>query len=243
MSRSGFQTGTGQEHAMERGLSMTCILIIDSHTPELLAADATHGASFVRTLLALDPTLELRVVAPYAAPLRPEQLSGVDGVIFSGSGVTWSVDAPEGRAVWDAMELVFEVGQPCWGSCNGMQLAACILGGTVGAAPAGFEVGLAQDLTLSNTGSQHPMMAGRQDGFAVPCIHRDEVLDVPDGAQVLASNAHSVVQAMVYEKSGVNFWGTQYHPELSTLDIADVVRGRGLFHQYPIDVEALDAWC
>ena len=57
------------------------------------------------------------------------------------------------------------------------------------------------------------MLAGREDGYAVPCVYRDEVTVLPDGAVVLARNAHSPVQAMAYERDGVRFWGVQYHPE------------------------------
>lgn len=64
------------------------------------------------------------------------------------------------------------------------------------------------------------MMAGRNNGFSVPCVHRDEVQKLPEGAVLIASNAHSPVQAMVYEANGVDFWGAQYHPELMMKDVA-----------------------
>ncbi len=52
---------------------------------------------------------------------------------------------------------------------------------------------------------------------------------MPDGAVLIAENAHTAVQAMVYAEGGVDFWGTQYHPESSPQDIAVYVRARGIF--------------
>ena len=113
--------------------------------------------------------------------------------------------------------------------CNGLQLAAVVLGGDVGASPNGFEMGPARNLTRSDAGAGHAMMAGRGDGFAVPCIHRDEVQKLPEGAVLVAGNEHSPVQAMVYEAGGVDFWGTQYHPEMSMADVASSLAGDELF--------------
>jgi GMP synthase (glutamine-hydrolysing) len=158
--------------------------------------------------------------------------AGVDGVIFTGSGETWATDAPEAAPQRAAMELAFGTGLPVWGSCNGLQLAAVVLGGAVGAAPNGVEIGLARDIQLTDAGRSHPAMAGRLPGFAVPCIHRDEVQRLPTGAQLLASNAHSPVQAMAYAKGGVDFWGAQYHPELTPQYIADLIRRRGRLNEF-----------
>jgi GMP synthase (glutamine-hydrolysing) len=76
-------------------------------------------------------------------------------------------------------------------------------------------------------------MAGRSSGFSAPCIHRDEVTALPSGMVVLAGNAHSQVQMAVYEGQGVQFWGSQYHPELGLADIADYLRLRdGVFARH-----------
>lgn len=195
------------------------ILIVESNSRALLAEGRSGAMSFVRTLLAIAPECALEIVAPYAAAFDPSAARDADGVIFTGSGVMWATDAPEAAPLRNAMEQVFAQSIPSWGSCNGLQLAAVVLGGGVGASAKGREDGLARDVQLMEPG--HAMMSGRQNGYAVPCIHRDEVTKVPTGAQVLAGNAHSPVQAMVYEQDGVSFWGTQYHPEMTLADVAD----------------------
>ncbi|SFL70041.1 type 1 glutamine amidotransferase [Shimia aestuarii] len=208
---------------------MTIVLIIESNTPELLAGGKSASAFFLRSLHGLDASLTLKVVCPYAAPPPADIYDGVDGIIYTGSGVNWATDAPEAAPLRAEMERSFEQNLPVWGSCNGLQLAAVVLGGTVAASPNGFEIGPARDIRLSKEGAAHPMMTGRESGFSAPCVHRDEVRTLPDGATLIAGNSHSPVQAMTYGKGGVDFWGTQYHPEMRMADIAASTGGRGLF--------------
>ncbi|MEO1108544.1 MAG: type 1 glutamine amidotransferase [Pseudomonadota bacterium] len=219
---------------------MTGFLIVEGNTPNMVARGHSGARGFVNTLSALVPEAELRISNPYEGKLNEADLQGMDGIIFTGSGVHWSVDAPDGAAQHDAMEFALSANLPIWGSCNGLQLAMFVLGGAVGASPVGMEVGMARDLAVTEDGAVHPMMAGRVSGFAVPCIHRDEVQVLPDGAMLLAENTHSKVQAVAYECDGIRFWGVQYHPELSLKDIGDYVRGRGIFSTHEGLADDLD---
>jgi len=203
---------------------MTTILILEGQSPEIVSSGHSYAAPFVESLSALWSSVKCRTHQPYLHGLNNADLTGIDGVVFTGSGVDWNVFDPRGAAQCRAMETVFAAGLPVWGSCNGMQLITAILGGSVRKAPAGLEVGLARDLWLTEAGRHHPMMAGRTNGFSVPCIHRDEVDELPDSAVLLASNTHSRVQAIAYEADGIDFWGTQYHPELRPSNIARTLR-------------------
>ena len=126
------------------------------------------------------------------------------------------------------MRAVFVARLPAYGSCNGLQMVAHVLGGTCGAAPAGREDVVALGLTLSPAAEAHPMMQGRDAVFAAVCVHRDEVQTLPAGAVVLAGNGHSKVQAMVYEQDGVCFLGSQYHPEYSARHVGEILRDIGV---------------
>ena len=203
---------------------MTTILIVESNSVAMVEAALARGDTglaeqFAGALLAIDPDLAIRTVAPYAK--EELDLDGVDGVVFTGSGVEWSTDDTRAAPLHSAMALALKSGLPVHGSCNGMQLAASVLGGKVGASPNGCEDGLACDVQLTDAGRAHPMLAGRRDGYAVPCVHRDEVQELPVDAVLLASNAHSPVQAFAYNAHGADFWGCQYHPEYSPGFVAD----------------------
>ena len=219
---------------------MTHILILESNTPDRVAKGMADAQPLLRTLPDLAEGVELSVAEPYATPLDPGLLADVDGVIFTGSGVDWCVDDPRATPLVDAMRLAFAAGVPVWGSCNGMQLAAVVLGGQCGASPNGREDGLARDIALTPEGRDHPMMEGRRDGFAVACVHRDEVTALPEGATLLAANAHSPVQAFAYDRDGVDFWGVQYHPEYSGPHVAVSLRSRPGLEQMAADLEQVE---
>lgn len=199
---------------------MTTILILEGQSPDIVQNGHSYLAAFVTCLMGIDPSLILVGKNPNLHKITQKDFDGVDGIIFTGSGVEWNTSDPRGQAQVNAMREAFNSGKPIWGSCNGFQLMASVLGGAVGESPNGFEGGLAKGLTLTEAGKTHPMMKGRADGDAVPCIHRDEIQTLPEGAVLLAGNAHSPIQAAVYEKDGIDYWGAQYHPELTPAFIA-----------------------
>ncbi|MDB2334819.1 type 1 glutamine amidotransferase [Planktomarina temperata] len=200
---------------------MTRILIVDSNGLGLPAL----GPGFAAVLQKLSGSITYSLCAPYLGQALPDEV--FDGVVFTGSAVAWCVDAPEGQALRDIWRQVTRWQVPIWGSCNGMQLAAFMLGGICAASPRGDEEGLAEAITLTDIGREHPMMQGRASQFRVPCVHRDEVQRLPNGAVLLAGNAHSPVQAFAYETADISFWGTQYHPEFSRADVATWLADRG----------------
>ena len=204
---------------------MTQVLIIDSN-PADLERDAglpRDGALYAEALRACDASVGIDIVAPYDGDTTPD-LSGYDGIVFTGSRVDWAVDDPRAAPLAAVMRAALAAGRPIMGSCNGMQLAVLMLGGTCAASPNGREDGLARDIRITEAGLAHPMMAGRESGYAMPCIHRDEISALPEGAVLLAGNAHSPVQAFCYEQDGLRVWGVQYHPEYSAPYIAGVMK-------------------
>ena len=217
------------------------ILIIESDPPDRLAEGAGGAQPFVDTFARIAPDVEPCIAEPYARPLTDEDWRDVAGVVFRGSGVEWNTADARAEPLARAMRQSFDRALPVWGSCNGMQLAACVLGGAVGVSPNGFEGGLARDLTFTDAGAAHPMFAGREDCFAVPCVHRDEVTRLPEGACLLAGNDHSGVQAFFYARDGVDFWGSQYHPEYSVAHVADMLRAPRHGGRYADLVEDLSA--
>ena len=183
---------------------MTRVLIVDFNGPGLLAL----GQCFAAVLQALLRRITCSFCAPYLGQALPDEV--FDGVVFTGSAVTWCVDAPEGQALRDIWRQVTRWQVPIWGSCNGMQLAAFKMGGVCAASPHGDEDGLAEAITSTDIGRYHPMMQR-----------------LPVGARLLAGNTPSLVQAFAYDTANFSFWGTQYHPEFSIADFATWLADRG----------------
>ncbi|MEE9336066.1 MAG: type 1 glutamine amidotransferase [Granulosicoccaceae bacterium] len=224
---------------------MKTILILEGNSKSL-AEDArsrvgvTPAENYGRALKSQDSNISYRIIAPYETSLNEGDFENVDGVVLTGSGVPWSVDAPEAAPLRSAVTSVFDKGLPVLGSCNGMQLAAVILGGIIGASPNGMEIGLALDINRTQEGKQHPLLKGREDCYAVPCVHRDEVQKLPEKAILLAENAHSPIQAFSYECEGIDFWGMQYHPEFTAAWVANLLRTPETIWQNSDKADALD---
>jgi GMP synthase (glutamine-hydrolysing) len=198
---------------------MPRVLIVESNPAGLSArlerlAGGSYGVIYAAQLKAVRAEMVTMITSPYDGDPLPD-LTGFNGVVFTGSSVDWNTHDVRVAPLADAMRAVFAAGLPVLGSCNGMQLAATLLGGRSDLSPNGREDGLARDIRITQAGAAHPLLSGRTDGYAVPCVHRDEVIQLPAGAVLLAGNTHSKVQAFAYEAQGVKFWGMQYHPELS----------------------------
>lgn len=216
---------------------MPRILIVESNPYDVskaLAArtGATLADVYAASLTTIDGTAEIEIISPYDGDDTPD-MTEFDGVVFTGSSVEWNTDDDRAAPLADVMRAAFAAGRPVIGSCNGMQLAASILGGSSAASPNGREDGMATGIELTEAGRSHPMMAGRRDGFAVPCTHRDEVVRLPEGAVRLAGNSHSEVQVFAIDRDGIDFWGMQYHPEFSP---SYVGRYLGDMHRVPPQV-------
>ena len=213
---------------------MTRVLIVESSSPALAAQRRSENRSapqnFARVFQDSNPEVHITVAEPYVQQLSKADLEGVDGVVFTGQGDPWAADDPRAAEIRDACELVFQHSLPTIGVCFGLQIATVVLGGQIVASPNGIESGIAKQIQLTDQGRAHEMMQGRAPLFAVPCGHRDEVSQMPDGATLLASKAHSQVQAMSYRAGGLEFWGTQYHPEVAPSTIAEAFReGTSMF--------------
>ena len=224
---------------------MTHILIIESNPAAESArlqelGGASCGELYAAALTSLRSDLKTTIIAPYDGD-DVDDLSLFDGVAFTGSSVEWNTDDVRAEPLAAVMRRCFEAGLPVIGSCNGMQLAASILGGSTAESPNGREDGLAGNIKLTDAGKTHPMMAGREDGYAVPCTHRDEVVRLPDSAVLLAGNNHSAVQAFAIEQDGIDFWGMQYHPEFDVGFVGRYLSGSGrLTDPVAADLEVAD---
>jgi GMP synthase (glutamine-hydrolysing) len=105
-------------------------------------------------------------------------------------------------------------------------VAVTAAGGEVRANPRGREFGFGRRILLSDAGREHPLFAGKPATFEAPTIHRDEIAALPAGAATLATNDFGL-QAAAFTHGRGTFWGVQYHPEYSFIDIAAVAERYG----------------
>jgi GMP synthase (glutamine-hydrolysing) len=154
-------------------------------------------------------------------------LSDFDGVVWTGSSLNAYERDIRITAQRRLADRVFAAGLPVFGSCWGLQICTVALGGTVRLNPVRREVGLAENITPTESGRSHPMLAGRPASFNAFAAHTDEVEELPDGAVVLAGNEVSAVQAMSVEHGSLSLWAVQYHPEFDHRTVVAIMRRTG----------------
>ena len=99
-------------------------------------------------------------------------------------------------------------------------------GGRCAASPRGREFGAARRIELTADARSHPLYRDKPAIFDAFTSHVDEVVELPDGARLLASNEWSRVQAAAIEHGRSEFWAVQYHPEYDLHEVASLCRLR-----------------
>jgi GMP synthase (glutamine-hydrolysing) len=152
------------------------------------------------------------------APELPEDVERFDGVVVTGSrsSVYWDEQWIEPTREW--VRTAAEAGIPCLGVCWGHQLLADALGGEV-AAMGEYEIGYRE---IEQTGDS-VLLSGIDDRFTAFTTHSDEVVGLPEDAEVLAENDYSI-HAFRYGRA----FGVQFHPEYDPETAREVTLGKDL---------------
>jgi len=159
----------------------------------------------------------LEVCRPYTGDALPD-LTSYDGVLVLGGEMGATDDdtvawlTPLKAGIRDAVAA----GTPLLGICLGHQVMAVALGGTVERNPLGKTVGL-QPIGWSEDAADDDWVGDRTGDECAIHWNGDVVVDLPDGAVVLARSPDGEVQVARY---GPRTWGIQAHPEADL----DVVR-------------------
>lgn len=186
-------------------------------------AGKSSGETYAATLAQMRPGVATTIVSPTdddTPTFTAERLARFDAVFLTGSPMHVYDDGPEVRRQLEFMRRVFASGTPSFGSCAGLQIAVAAAGGRVRKMPERMEAGIARRISATEAGRTHPLLAGRPPSWDAAALHGDEVLELPAGATLLASNAVTQVQAAEIRHDGGVFWGVQYHPELALREIA-----------------------
>ena len=205
-------------------MSAPRVLIIDGNRAairdqQVAAGGSPSGEGYARTLEQL-AQVRCDIVRPADAEVRLGQpLAAYDGVAITGSALNVYDGGAHIERQIELARATFTAGVPFFGSCWGMQVAVAAAGGSVRPNPLGREFGFARRIELSEAGRRHPMFGGKPAVFEAITVHRDDIGELPAGAQVLAVNDMGVQALELRHGRGV-FWGVQYHPEYSFAEIA-----------------------
>lgn len=150
-----------------------------------------------------------------------------DGFIWTGSDLTvYHVDDSRVSGQIEFARTLMSSGAASYGSCWGIQMAALVGGGEVAVNPRGREWGIARGIELNEAARTSPMLAGKPTVFDAFIMHLDEVRRLPQGTALLGGNAHTSIQAAVFENADAAFWGVQYHPEYNLHEMGRLIAAR-----------------
>lgn len=181
------------------------ILQADDVNPVLQPEHGNYPQMFEKALRAVLPDCELPVYRVLDGEL-PATTTECDAWLITGSkfgvndGLHWI------EALSDFVRTLWAEQRPLVGICFGHQLMARALGGTVVKSDKGWGVGLSFNQVIE----RKPWMQPWQDGLDLLVSHQDQVVVLPEEAQVLASSDFCPYYLIQY---GECFLSVQGHPE------------------------------
>ncbi len=163
-------------------------------------------------------------------------LDSFDRLVLSGSEASVLDDRPWIQREMEFVRRAVEEGKPVLGACFGHQLLARALWGRKyvrrAAAP---EFGW-RNIRLDTSDA---LFTGLPREATMFCSHFDEVVDLPDEAQALASSDYCPVHA--FRLRGRPVWGVQFHPEMDRLGGLAILTWFGLLRR-KVHLDSSTAW-
>ena len=193
------------------------ILRTDAVLENFQDAHGDYPKMFRDLLLSVDPDLD---IVDYDARVAVPPQVDCDAYVITGSR----------HSVYDALPWISELadflgraraaGAKLLGICFGHQLLAHFFGGEVRPAEAGWAVGVHASRVLKS----QPWMAGApRQAFALLSSHKDQVVKLPDGAELYAGNDFCPLAGYVI---GDEVMTVQGHPEFAKAYSRDLMAYR-----------------
>ena len=188
----------------------------------------THTQSLQDSLNHYSKNLHFDVVNPSSDESLENiksKLSIYDGLIWGGSSLNIYNDSPEIRRQIEFMKLCQKKVKNILAICWGMQVAVTAAGGEVKKAD-GSNIGIANEITINDSGLNHPLYKNKDKKFNSPAFNFDEVKKLPNNAICLASNKTNKIQSLYFKINETNIWGLQYHPEITYEKMINLIEFR-----------------
>jgi GMP synthase (glutamine-hydrolysing) len=160
-------------------------------------------------------------------PVSLEKINSADMLLLGGSG-HYSA-AGEGDWLQRALDLMREIhrlAKPTFASCWGFQAMSRAMGGRCINDLPNAEVGTIE-VELTPAGRDDPLFGSLPPRFAAQAGHEDHVVELPEGAVLLASSSRVPEQA--FQFAGKPIYCTQFHPEL---DLAAILERVAAYPEY-----------
>lgn len=193
-----------------------CILDNDTLDPAAVPRWGSYAAMFERLLRRVGFSGEIDAYSAQQGHY-PESFEAYRAVLLTGSRADAFSNEPWVVSLRERVSALLAHNKTVIGVCFGHQLVAHCLGAQVARAPQGWGLGRTtytwhEPALLDPKGqtSQHTPAGESGESVSLLASHQDQVLELPAGARLLASNAHCPIAAYAI---GQQVLCIQPHPE------------------------------
>jgi GMP synthase (glutamine-hydrolysing) len=159
---------------------------------------------------------DLLAAAPSSAKLK-----SADMLLLGGSGhYSAAGEGPWLERAFDCLREIHRLGKPTFASCWGFQAMSRAMGGRCVNDLPNAELGTI-DVSLTAAGQSDPIFGTLPSVFTAQAGHEDHVVELPPGAELLASSAR--VREQAFRFLGRPIYCTQFHPELDRAAVLERV--------------------
>ena len=199
-----------------------CILDNDELDAEAMPIWGSYGAMFERLLREAGFVGDVAIFNAWQGQY-PASFADYDAVLLAGSSADAFSDIPWVVELRAQVSALLAQRKKLIGVCFGHQLIAYCLGAKVARAPQGWGVGRTHYQWHASE-----LFDDQAEQVTLLASHRDQVLSLPDGAQLLASNAHCPIAAYAL---GKQVFCIQPHPEFDPDYSAFLLERRRALHE------------
>ena len=187
-------------------------------TPDALLDQYGSYADMCRNLLLVSgANVEYRVYQVFEGEL-PEDHQECDAWLITGSRYSAYDDLPWIEPLKQLIRDIHRAGQPLAGICFGHQIMAEALGGKVERYSGGWGVGIHEYGLTPQARAELGL-----ESLHLNAVHQDQIVQLPAGAEVLASSGFCQYAVVRYAPNMVSL---QAHPEFSMAFESDLLRLR-----------------
>ena len=189
----------------------------------------THTESLKHSLSYFTDQLNIDVVNPSSDENISENidtLESYDGLIWGGSSLNIYNNTPEIKRQIEFMRECQKKIKKILAICWGLQVAVTVAGGEVRKSTKGAHRGIAHNIEINKLGANQPIYLNKKKVFNSPAFNFDEVVKIPEGARLLASNKLNNVMSLRFNKNISDIWGIQYHPEITYEKMVSLIHFR-----------------
>ena len=189
----------------------------------------THTESLKDSIAYFTDKIEIDVVNPSSDKNISEKVTDLDkydGLIWGGSSLNIYNDTIEIRRQIEFMRECQKKIKKILAICWGLQVAVTVAGGEVRKSTKGAHRGIAHNIEINKLGANQPIYLNKQKVFNSPAFNFDEVVKIPEGARLLASNKLNNVMSLRFNRNISDIWGIQYHPEITYEKMVSLIHFR-----------------